>query len=140
VDQEPRLRAARLDLVDDLVERDDPVLELADRHPRVGDVTRARVFVEDGLEVLDRVADLPLVAQRERVQVDDRVDLAELRVVADEAQIDRLRLQCARDLNDILGGGGYKDFDERVQRKWGIGRKSEIVARATLTKVRREAR
>jgi hypothetical protein len=30
--------------------------------------------------------------------------------------------------------------DERVQRQWGIGRKSEIVARATLTKVRREAR
>jgi PASTA domain len=30
--------------------------------------------------------------------------------------------------------------DERVQRRWGIGRKSEAVARATLTKVRREAR
>jgi hypothetical protein len=30
--------------------------------------------------------------------------------------------------------------DERVQRQWGIGRKSEAVARATLTKVRREAR
>jgi len=34
-------------------------------------------------------------------------------------KIDRLRLQCARDLNDILGGGGYKDFDERVQRILG---------------------
>ena len=30
--------------------------------------------------------------------------------------------------------------DERVQRQWGIGRKSEAVARATLAKVRREAR
>jgi hypothetical protein len=30
--------------------------------------------------------------------------------------------------------------DERVQRQWGIGRKSEAVVRATLTKVRREAR
>jgi hypothetical protein len=31
-------------------------------------------------------------------------------------KVDRLRLQCSRDLNDILGGAGYKDFDERVQR------------------------
>jgi PASTA domain len=30
--------------------------------------------------------------------------------------------------------------DERVQRQWGIGRRSEAVARATLAKVRREAR
>ena len=30
--------------------------------------------------------------------------------------------------------------DESVQRQWGIGRKSEAVARATLTKVRRETR
>jgi len=30
--------------------------------------------------------------------------------------------------------------DERVQRQWGIGSKSEAVARATLAKVRREAR
>ncbi len=30
--------------------------------------------------------------------------------------------------------------DERVQRQWGIGARSEAVARATLAKVRREAR
>ncbi|MDQ2910321.1 MAG: hypothetical protein M3R39_04800, partial [Actinomycetota bacterium] len=30
--------------------------------------------------------------------------------------------------------------DERVQRQWGIGSKSEAVARATLAKVRREAK
>ena len=66
---------------------------LGDRHPGVGDVAGARVLIEDGLEVLDRLADLPLVAQRERVQVDDRVDLAELRIVVDEAQVDGLRLR-----------------------------------------------
>jgi hypothetical protein len=30
--------------------------------------------------------------------------------------------------------------DERVQRQWGVGRKSEAVARATLSRVRREAK
>ena len=64
---------------------------LGDRHPGVGDVAGARVLIEDDLEVLDRLAELPLVAQREGIEVDDRVDLAELRVLVDELQVGRLR-------------------------------------------------
>jgi hypothetical protein len=65
---------------------------LRDGHPGVGDVAGARKAIEDDLEVLDRLAHLPLVPQRERIKVDDRVDLAELRVPVDELQVDRLGL------------------------------------------------
>ncbi len=66
---------------------------LGDRHPRVGDVSRAREPIEDDLEVLDRLAQLALVAQRERVEVDDGVDLAELRVLGDQLPVRRLGLR-----------------------------------------------
>ncbi len=66
---------------------------LADGHPGVGHVTRARVLVEDGLEVLHRLARLPLIAQRERIQIGDGVDLPKPRIPLDEIEINRLRLR-----------------------------------------------
>ena len=64
---------------------------LGDGHPGVGGEARTRKALDDDLEVLDRLAELALVAQRERVEIDDRVDLAEARVLLDQAVVDRLR-------------------------------------------------
>ena len=64
---------------------------LGDRHPRVGAEAALRVILQDRAELRERLGAASLGAQREAVQVAHRIDLAELRILADQLAVQRLR-------------------------------------------------